>query len=153
MAVDTAAAVIGLSALVRSSATGYELIRITGGDYLLWPAVSALRGGEQGRTPVAGPPDQVRGSSASVARQAVLTKLLNPRIIVVDADRRRVALQLLFLGLAFAMVGLVVGAVIGVFAGRVGRRLSQSHRVRALLDRIAPTVDVALAARLLTDRS
>jgi threonine/homoserine/homoserine lactone efflux protein len=100
-------------------------------------------------------------SGARIVRQAVLTNVLNPKIIVfyvaflpqfVDRDRGAVGLQLLLLGLTFMVVGLVVDLAVGVSAGRLGRRLAASDRVRRGLDRLSSVVFVGLAARLVADR-
>jgi threonine/homoserine/homoserine lactone efflux protein len=153
MLVHTAAAVAGLSALVQSSATAFEALRYAGAVYLVWLAVAALRGGAHAEPPAV--------SGARIVRQAVLTNVLNPKIIVfyvaflpqfVDRDRGAVGLQLLLLGLTFMVVGLVVDLAVGVSAGRLGRRLAASDRVRRGLDRLSSVVFVGLAARLVADR-
>ena len=161
MLIHTAAAVAGLSALIQSSAPAFEAIRWAGVAYLLWLALSALRGDGQRQI-------QDRVSSAGsersllrVGRQGAVTNLLNPKVILfflaflpqfVDRDQGSVGLQLLALGIAFAAVGLIVDAAIGIASGRLGRRLAASERVSRALDRLAAVVFVGLAVRLVTDR-
>jgi len=161
MLVHTAAAVLGLSALVRSSGTAFEILRIAGALYLLWLAVGALRSDGM-HSPADRQPERAGGHpSVRIARQAMTTNLLNPKVVVfflaflpqfVDRDRGELAVQLLVLGLLFSVVGLVIDAVIGILAGRLGRRLSASRRVTRALDRCAALVFIGLAARLVTDR-
>jgi threonine/homoserine/homoserine lactone efflux protein len=150
MLFHTLAAVAGLSALVQSSATAFEALRCAGAVYLLWLAVAALRGGRD-----AGPAAEV--PSSRIVRQAMLTNILNPKIVVfyvaflpqfLDRGRGDVGLQLLLLGLIFLLVGLVVDLAVGITAGRLGGRLSGSRA----LDRLSGVVFVGLAARLVPDR-
>ena len=159
MAVHTLAAVVGLSALLRSSATAFELVRWAGAAYLLWLAVEALRGQASALGDPGGAPAQA--STLRIVRQAAVTNVLNPKVAVffvaflpqfVDPGGGRVALQLLVLGLAFTVVGFVIDAVIGVLAGRLARRLTRSPRAGRLLDRVAATVYGALAVRLVAER-
>jgi threonine/homoserine/homoserine lactone efflux protein len=159
MLVHTTAAVLGLSALVRSSAVAFEGLRIAGALYLLWLAVGALR--SDGTTASVAGHDGRASSPWRIVRQAMTTNLLNPKIVVfflaflpqfVDPDRGDLALQLLILGLLFTVVGLVIDAVIGVLAGLARRRLGASRRVARILDRCAAVVFVGQAVRLVSDR-
>jgi threonine/homoserine/homoserine lactone efflux protein len=159
MLVHTTAAVLGLSALVRSSATAFETLRIGGAIYLLWLAVEALR--SHGAQAEAAGSARPMHSSARIMRQAMTTNLLNPKIVVfflaflpqfVDRSRGEIAVQLLVLGLLFTIVGLVIDAAICLLAGRLGGRLAASRRVARALNRCAAAVYLGLATRLVTDR-
>ena len=159
MAVHTLAAALGLSALVRSSATAFEAVRLAGAGYLVWLGVHALR--SQGRTsaPTAG--DSARRSSSQIARQAALTNLLNPKVIVfflaflpqfVDRGRGEVAAQILLLGVVFTLVGLTTDLAYGVLAGTVRRAFVSSARLSRRLERLVGVIYLGLAARLVSER-
>ncbi|HYY21045.1 MAG TPA: LysE family translocator [Thermoleophilaceae bacterium] len=159
MAVHTLAAALGLSALVRSSATAFEAVRLAGAGYLVWLGVHALR--SQGRTsaPTAG--DSARRSSSQIARQAALTNLLNPKVIVfflaflpqfVDRGRGEVAAQILLLGVVFTLVGLTTDLAYGVLAGTVRRAFVSSARLSRRLERLVGVIYLGLAARLMSER-
>jgi threonine/homoserine/homoserine lactone efflux protein len=159
MLVHTIAAVAGLSALVASSATAFETLRLAGAAYLLWLALVSLR--RAGDAPRAEDRRQDRATSlARVLRQGALTNLLNPKIIVfflafvpqfVDWDRGHVAWQIAVLGGTFMAVGLAIDAVVGVLAARARHALARSDRVGRILERVAATVYVGLAARLVME--
>ena len=159
MAVHTLAAALGLSALVRSSATAFEAVRLAGAGYLVWLGVHALR--SQGRTsaPTAG--DSARRSSSQIAHQAALTNLLNPKVIVfflaflpqfVDRGRGEVAAQILLLGVVFTLVGLTTDLAYGVLAGTVRRAFVSSARLSRRLERLVGVIYLGLAARLMSER-
>ena len=158
MGVHTTAAVVGLSALIRSSAVAFEAIRITGALYLLWLAISAFRAGPR--------PDRgnFRASTTSlvkICRQAAITNLLNPKIAIfflaflpqfVDARAGNVAFQLLVLGVIFTFIGLIVDVIVALVSGSLKTRARGSVRFNAWLERFAGTIYLALAVRLATDR-
>jgi threonine/homoserine/homoserine lactone efflux protein len=160
MLVHTTAAVLGLSALVRSSATAFEALRWAGAAYLLWLAITALRRGHA-PAPAAQAAPAAPAPTSRILRQAVVTNILNPKIVVfyvaflpqfLDPARGAIGLQLALLGLTFTLVGLAVDLVVGVTAGRLGRRLTRSRRAARTLDRLSGVVFVGLAARLAADR-
>jgi threonine/homoserine/homoserine lactone efflux protein len=162
MLFHTAAAVIGLSALVRSSAAAFEVLRYAGAAYLLWLAVAALRRRDGVAAQAGGAADVPdRLPAFRIVRQAMITNILNPKIIVfyvaflpqfLDRDRGAVGLQLLLLGLTFMLVGLVIDLAVGISAGRLGRRVAGSRRAGRVLDRLSGVLFVGLAARLVADR-
>ena len=160
MLVHTFAAVAGLSALVASSATAFEALRLLGAGYLLWLAVSALR--HQAAAPgTAATAAGGVGSLSKVLRQGALTNLLNPKIVVfflafvpqfVDWGRGHVSVQIALLGATFMVVGLAIDAAIGVLAARAAGRVARSLSGSRALERVAAVVYVGLAARLVIDR-
>ena len=156
--IHTLAAVVGLSALIHSSATVFEAIRWVGIAYLLWLAFSSLRTDDEDLAAQDAAP---RASLLAIGARGTLTNLLNPKVILfflaflpqfVDPGRGSVALQLLVLGLGFAAVGLMVDATVGLASGRAGRRMASSRRVKRILDRLAAVVFVGLAVRMITER-
>jgi threonine/homoserine/homoserine lactone efflux protein len=159
MAVHTLAAALGLSALVRSSAVAFDVVRLAGAAYLVWLGIQALR--SQGRTSAPSARGGSRRPSAQIARQAALTNLLNPKVIVfflaflpqfVDRGRGDVAAQILLLGVVFTLVGLTTDLAYGVLAGTVRRAFTSSATVTRRLERLAGVIYLGLAARLVSER-
>ena len=110
-----AAAALGLSALLVSSATAYDTVRWLGAAYLVWLGVRRLLAKDE-------PSGSVRGPHASrlglrrVFAQGVVVNVLNPKTALfffaflpqfVDPSRGRVPFQVLVLGVAFVLLGLL----------------------------------------------
>lgn len=160
MVVHTAAAVVGLSRVIASSAAAFEALRLCGAAYLLWLAVNGLRSG--GSASAGDERAPASPTTGAIVRRAAITNLLNPKIVVfflaflpqfVDRSRGDIGLQLLLLSATFMVVGLAIDAGIGVLAGRARTRLVASRSASRRLQRVAAAVYGALAVRLLTERA
>jgi threonine/homoserine/homoserine lactone efflux protein len=153
MLVHTIAVTLGLAAVLAASPVAYEVIKYGGAAYLVYMGIQAWRS----RSELTGTPAADRVATRRVLWRATVTNVLNPKIILfylaflpqfVDAGRGHPTLQLLILGLTFVVVGLLVDALIGVTAGRLGTWLHRRRGAETLLNRIAGTVFIALAVRL-----
>ncbi|MCU1658483.1 MAG: rhtB [Pseudonocardiales bacterium] len=75
LSVWVAAAALGLSALLRASHVGYEVLRIGGAIYLIWLGVQSIRLRNAAR-----PADGRRGLVGSGFVAGLVTNLLNPKV-------------------------------------------------------------------------
>src|SRR5215510_2919514 len=75
--VHVAAAALGLSALIASSAAAFAVLRWVGAAYLVWLGIGLLRGGGVARSTVAGEPGVTWRRSFA---QGFLTNALNPKV-------------------------------------------------------------------------
>jgi threonine/homoserine/homoserine lactone efflux protein len=131
--VHIAAATIGLSALVVSSAVAFTAVKIAGAIYLvglgLWTLFS--RGAET---------DVALGGEANLRRafaQGIVVNVLNPKTALfflaflpqfVDPDASHPGVQIAFLGVLFALLGLITDSLWAVAAGTAGGVLRRSRR-------------------------
>ena len=149
--IHTLAAALGLGALLAAHPTAFDVIRWLGVGYLLWLAIKGLRGGT-------GPTASGRGRLTAMRafQEGLLVNLLNPKVILfilaflpqfVDPSGAVFA-QFITLGLVFAGGGLVVNGVVGIFAGRLGRRLASSAEFARWLGWISAGIFGLLALRL-----
>jgi threonine/homoserine/homoserine lactone efflux protein len=135
--VHIAAATLGLSALVLSSAVAFTAVKIAGAVYLiglgLWtlfarhPETEVALGGER----------NLRRAFA----QGIVVNVLNPKTALfflaflpqfVDPNAPHPAVQIAFLGVLFALLGLVTDSIWAIAAGTAGGMLRRSRRfVRA----------------------
>lgn len=154
MLVHTAAVTLGLAAVLAASPVAFKAITYGGAAYLVYMGIQTWRT----RSQLAEAPERREVvSRRRVLWRATVTNILNPKIILfylaflpqfVDADRGHPTVQLLVLGLTFVAVGLLVDSVIGICAGRLGEWLQRRKGADTVINRIAGTVFIALAVRL-----
>jgi threonine/homoserine/homoserine lactone efflux protein len=151
--VHVAAATLGLSALLASSATAFGVVRYAGAAYLAYLGVRALLGHDGGgeeRPSAALAPDRGR-----IFWNGVLVNVLNPKTALfflaflpqfIDPDRGAVALQAGVLGTCFVTVALVLDGGWALVAGGAARRLREGARSRRALARASGCVYLGLGA-------
>ena len=147
--VHVAAAAVGLSALVASSATAFTVVKLAGAAYLIFLGVRRLVARDE---PL--PEAQVGGrSTRRLFAQGVVVNVLNPKTAVfflaflpqfVDPARGAVSLQFVVLGLIFVAVAVVSDGAYALLAGTAGDWLRGSERVRRWLGRFSGAVFVGL---------
>lgn len=142
---------LGLGAIVATSPWVFDVIRWVGVLYLLWLAFNAFRGGQL--TVVEG----VAVPTGRAFREALLVNLSNPKVILfvlaflpqfVDPARGSVLGQFMVLGVILSIGGLLVNGFVGVFAGSMGRRLTESAGFLKWLGYVSATIFGALALKL-----
>jgi threonine/homoserine/homoserine lactone efflux protein len=155
------AAALGLAALLRASETGYTVLKLVGGVYLVWLGTQSLlarrmRSPAGDRDRLATPPRRrILGTGYGAG---LATNLLNPKIGVffvtflpgfVPAGES-VAVVSLMLGAIFLVLAVVYFVVLLTVAGRVTVWMNEP-RVRRRLDRAAGVVLIGFGLRLATE--
>jgi threonine/homoserine/homoserine lactone efflux protein len=121
------AAAVGLSALLMTSATAFEVVRLAGAAYLIFLGVKSLLSH-------ADAPTRERGDAF---RQGVLTELLNPKTALffltflpqfVQPERGAVAPQLLALGAVSVALNSSADLLVAAVAGRARGALKEGSR-------------------------
>jgi len=112
-----AAAALGLSALLVSSATAYDTVRWLGAAYLVWLGVRRLLARDEDVPEAAtGPDARRRPGLGRIFAQGVVVNVLNPKTALfffaflpqfVDTSRGSVPFQVVVLGAAFVLLGLL----------------------------------------------
>lgn len=157
--IHVTASAVGLSALLRASATLFEVLKVVGGVYLAYLGVRSWLASRHTRAePEAGSTRPLAGS-AGILRQGFFSALLNPKLAVFFMTflpqfvrpRDAVLPRLLLLGLVFAVIGLVWLNVYGLLVTRL-RDVITAPRVRQWLERVTGTVLIGFGARLVVER-
>ena len=113
--VHLAAAALGLSALLVSSATAYDTVRWLGAAYLVWLGVRRLLARDEDAPAAAGPGAR-RPGLRRIFAQGVVVNVLNPKTALfffaflpqfVDTSRGSVPFQVVVFGVAFVLLGLL----------------------------------------------
>jgi threonine/homoserine/homoserine lactone efflux protein len=122
--VHVAAAALGLSALLVSSATAYNAVRWVGAAYLVWLGVRRLLARDEDVLPgAAGRP--LRLGLRRTFAQGIVVNVLNPKTALfffaflpqfVDPSRGSVPFQVIVFGVAFVLLGLLSDGAYAVLA-------------------------------------
>jgi len=135
--VHVAAAALGLSALLVSSATAYHTVRWLGAAYLIWLGIRRLLAKDAPSGSVEGPHASRLGLRRIFA-QGVVVNVLNPKTALfflaflpqfVDVSRGSVPLQVVVFGVAFVLLGLVSDGTYALLASTGAGWLRRRPRV------------------------
>jgi threonine/homoserine/homoserine lactone efflux protein len=153
--VHTAAAALGLSALLAASANAYTIVKIAGALYLLWLAYGALRHGAALRL-------EGQGGAASSLGKGFMTGLVinltNPKIILffvtflpqfIDVGDPNASSKFLFLGLLFIVIGSLFCSGLILIASRFVAAAKSNPRAIRWFDFGFAGLMGAFAARLI----
>jgi threonine/homoserine/homoserine lactone efflux protein len=147
--VHIGAAVVGLSALVLSSALAFAIVKYVGAAYLVWIGIRTLLAREQEMAAAAPAVAPLRG----VFRDGFVVNLLNPKTAIfflaflpqfVDPGRGAPHAQILVLGLTFMALGIVSDGLLALAAGSAGDFLRRSQRFLRVQRWIAGTAFIGL---------
>jgi threonine/homoserine/homoserine lactone efflux protein len=154
-----AAAVLGLAALLHTSALAFATLKWLGVAYLLYMAWSALR--EKGALRVeagAGPGKGLGARSAlAVTIEGILINILNPKLSIfffaflpqfTKGDEAHPLAHMLMLSAVFMVLTFVVFVGYGLFAAKVREHVISRPRVLTWMRRTFAAAFVALGARL-----
>jgi threonine/homoserine/homoserine lactone efflux protein len=131
--IHTAAAAVGLSALLVSSATAFHVVQYLGAAYLIYLGVQKLRRDES----FDASPDAPRTTLLRIFAQGIVVNVLNPKTALfffaflpqfIDPARGHVATQILSLGILFACMGTFSDSLWAYFSGTVAHRLRGNPR-------------------------
>jgi threonine/homoserine/homoserine lactone efflux protein len=153
LAVWVAAAALGLSALLRASHLGYEVLRIAGGAYLIWLGIASIRLRSAPRA-VAERRD-LRGTGFLAG---VVTNLLNPKVGVFFVTflpgfvphGYSVGWTSLLFGAIFVAETAAYWVLLLSLASRVTRWMNEP-RIRRRLDATTGAVLIGFGIRLATE--
>jgi len=155
--VHTAAAVLGVSAILMTSALAFSLLKYLGAAYLVWIGLRMLLARNAARAPAT-----TRGHGVRAAfRQGLLTNVLNPKVALfylaflpqfVLPHGSHPQLALLVLGVSFIGTGLSWSLMLALLGGRIHRLLLARPRLGIWMDRVCGTVLLGFGLRLAFQR-
>lgn len=149
--VHVTAAVVGLSALIASSASAFTVVKLVGAAYLVILGVRRLFS----RNDVAPTQHPEPAEHSRLFVQGVVVNILNPKTALfflaflpqfVDPNRGSVALQAGMLGAIFVAMAVVSDSTYAIAAAALSERLRNSLRARRIQRWVSGTIFVALGA-------
>lgn len=149
----TVMAMVGISAIIATSATLFSIVKYIGAAYLVYLGIRAIIE----KTPADPSAGALAISAGKAFRQAVLTEVLNPKTALfflaflpqfLRPENGTVMLQLAVLGVVFVVFGLFSTVVFAVSAGRLGSFLRRNPTVLKWQGKIVGGIYCALGVRL-----
>ena len=155
----TTLVMVGVAALIKSSATAMLLLKIFGAAYLLFLAFGAFKAARAGKKQL-GIRNEELGIKKPLAlyKRGVLMNVLNPKVLLfflaflpqfVDLSSDGASLTILFLGVVFAVQALTIFSGVALFAGRVRNLLLRGKNIGQLLNFVEAAVLAFIALTLL----
>ena len=147
------AAILGLAALMHTSAVLFQIVKFAGVAYLLWMAWNTLK--ETGLLDAA--PERERMSHTAIVRRGVLLNILNPKLSIfflaflpqfVPANAAAPTLTMVWLALIFMAMTFVVFVAYGLMAARMRGHVLRSPAVMTWLRRTFAAAFALLGLRL-----
>lgn len=146
-------AIIGLSALLASSATLFTTVKYAGALYLVYLGIKMLRD----QTDLTAITDQKDPDMKSIFWYSVLTNTLNPKVAIfflaffpqfIDTAQGHISLQILQLGFIFIILSLFGFGITAIGSGKIGGWLRQKPKTGNRITAIAGFVFIGLGIRL-----
>jgi len=131
--VHVAAAAFGVSAVLMSSVSAFNLVKYLGAGYLIYLGVRKLLVREEEQTLHTRPPQKL----SQIFSQGVLVSILNPKTALfffaflpqfVDPSRGSVTAQILLLGGIFVVMAFMSDSLYAILAGTLGQWLKGNVR-------------------------
>ena len=153
----TTLVMVGVAALIKSSATAMLLLKIFGAAYLLFLAFGAFKSAQAGKK-ISLARAEKNFSAAALYKRGVLMNVLNPKVLLfflaflpqfVDAKSESASLQILFLGVVFAAQALTIFSIVATFAGRVRNFLLRKKNIGQILNYVEAAVLAIIALTLI----
>ena len=150
-----AAASLGLSAILVSSALAFTIVKYIGVIYLLYLAYQSFR--SAGTNLNINNTGQPKESAWQAFKQGVLVDILNPKVAIffmaflpqfIRDGYGSVPIQLLYLGLLIILVAIFVEVSYVLLASKLTKKVRSSQRISVFLDRVVGTVFLALGVKL-----
>ncbi|MEM6742054.1 MAG: LysE family translocator [Pseudomonadota bacterium] len=153
-----AAAVLGLAAVLHTSALLFQVVKFAGVAYLLWLAWQALK--SDGALAIR--PDAGKVDAWPIARRGALINILNPKLSIfflallppfLSGTAATATVEMLLLGAVFMAMTFAVFILYGVFAAAARDAILSSERAMRWLNRTFAGVFAVLAGRLALERA
>ena len=151
--VHTIFAACGLALILRTSALAFLAVKFAGAGYLIYIGVKTLKEKSDFKFNRDRPKDGI----GKIFVQGILSNVLNPKIALfflaflpqfVNPGHGSASAQMVYLGLIFALFGIVFLVLLGYFSGRIGLWFSNKRNFAEKIRWFTGSVLIALGLRL-----
>ena len=153
-----AAAVLGLAAVLHTSALLFQVVKFAGVAYLLWLAWQALK--SDGALAIS--PNRSAPQSWPIARRGALINILNPKLSIfflallppfLSGHAETATAEMILLGGVFMALTFAVFVLYGIFAAAARDAILSSAQVMRWLNRSFAAIFAGLGLRLALERA
>jgi threonine/homoserine/homoserine lactone efflux protein len=153
--VHTGAVAFGVAVIFQASAFAFTLLKVVGAAYLLWLAWQLFRVSPE-QLHISG---NQQKSLGTLYRRGIIMNVTNPKVSIfflaflpqfADPDRGPISLQMLALGGIFILATILVFGSVALIGAALGEWLNRSERAQRAMNRVAGTIFVGLAVKLIT---
>ena len=154
----TTLVMVGVAALIKSSAMALLMLKIFGAAYLLFLAFGAFKSARAGKQLGIRNVESGMKKPLALYRRGVLMNVLNPKVLLfflaflpqfVDVSADGSSFQILFLGIIFAAQALIIFSCVAIFAGRVRNFILRKKNIGQLLNLVEAAVLAIIALGLI----
>ena len=153
----TTLVMVGVATLIKNSETALLLLKIFGAAYLLFLAFGAFKSARAGKK-LSLAKSAEKFSSTALYKRGVLMNVLNPKVLLfflaflpqfVNLNADGASLQILFLGVTFAVQALIIFSGVAMFAGRVRKLILRKKNIGQVFNFVEAAVLTIIAASLI----
>jgi threonine/homoserine/homoserine lactone efflux protein len=151
--VHTTFAAFGLAIILKTSVMAFFAVKFVGAGYLIYLGIKALKD----KTALNFKNNKPQANIRTVFIQGIMSNVLNPKIALfflsflpqfVNPDYGSASIQMVYLGLTFALFGVVFLALLGYFSGSIGSWLSRQHHLSDKIRWFTGSILILLGLRL-----
>lgn len=152
--VHTTAVCLGVAVIFKTSVLAFNILKLIGAMYLLYLAWLSFKADSSHLSTK----KTVDLSLRKLYYRGIFMNITNPKVAIfflaflpqfTDPSKGSIVLQMLLLGALFILATIVVFGSIAYFSGYIKEWLSQSEKAQLILNRIAGTIFIALAFKLM----
>lgn len=151
--VHTAFAALGLSAILKTSATAFIVVKLIGATYLVYLGVKIILSNEELKIE-----KKEKTPLKKIFTQGLISNTLNPKVALffmaflpqfIKTNGTEISpIPFLILGTTFALFVLIFLAIVGYFSGIVGSYLKTKSSIYKWIEKISGTIMILLGIRL-----
>jgi len=151
--VHTIFAAFGLAMILRTSALAFLAVKFSGAGYLIYLGVKTFKN----KSDFTFDNDKQKVGIRTIFVQGILSNVLNPKIALfflaflpqfVNPEHGSASIQMVYLGLTFALFGIVFLVLLGYFSGGMGSWLSNKQNYAEKIRWFTGSILIALGLRL-----
>ena len=148
---------LGVAAVIQTSPTAQIILKIFGAGYLLFLSFNAFKAARRGAE-ISLQKNDAQTKFFELYRRGVLMNVLNPKVLLfflaflpqfINLKSEQASLQIIFLGVTFALQAFVIFSAVAFLAGRVRKIILQKKNLGTILAYVESAVLFFIAVSLI----